>query len=188
VAEWEYSFDPDKNAWLIRERRISFEQMIALIEAGKLLRVMEHPNKGKDPGQLLYEVDVEGYVHVVPVIQAGNTLFLKTVYPSRKATRESKKGGVLMKKRDFSDEEERKVISAYERGEFRPVKDQKTAKETAVHAARRYMRKDARINIRLSSADLEMLKRHAAEEGLAYQTLIASILHKYASGSASRRI
>lgn len=44
-------------------------------------------------------------------------------------------------------------------------------------------RKDARINIRLSTADLQMLKRRAAEEGLAYQTLIASILHKYASGS-----
>ena len=92
-----------------------------------------------------------------------------------------------MKKRDFYDEEERNVITAYERGEFRPVKDQGEAKAAAVRAARRYMRKDARINIRLSSADLEMLKRRAAEEGLAYQTLIASILHKYASGSASKR-
>jgi predicted DNA binding CopG/RHH family protein len=92
-----------------------------------------------------------------------------------------------MRTSDFYDEEERKVITAYERGEFRPVKDQSGAKETAVSAARRYMRKDARINIRLSAADLEMLKRRAAEEGLAYQTLIASILHKYASGSANRR-
>ena len=46
------------------------------------------------------------------------------------------------------------------------------------------MRKDARINIRLSTADLEMLKRRAAEEGLPYQSLIASVLHKYVSGSA----
>lgn len=92
-----------------------------------------------------------------------------------------------MKRRDFHDEDERKVITAYERGEFRPVKDQDRAKQEAVHAARRYMRKDARINIRLSTADLEMLKRRAAEEGLGYQTLIASILHKYASGSSSRR-
>ena len=92
-----------------------------------------------------------------------------------------------MRKRDFYDEDERNVITAYERGEFRPVKDQRAAKEAAVRAARRYMRKDARINIRLSAADLEMLKRRAAEEGLAYQTLIASILHKYASGAANRR-
>ena len=67
------------------------------------------------------------------------------------------------------------------------MKDQKKAKAQAVQAARRYMRKDARINIRLSSADLEMLKRRAAEEGLAYQSLIASILHKYVSGTADSR-
>jgi predicted DNA binding CopG/RHH family protein len=74
------------------------------------------------------------------------------------------------------------VIAAYERGEFRPVKDQKGAKQTATQAARRYMRKDARLNIRLSTpADLEMLKQRAVEEGLPYQSLIASVLHKYVS-------
>jgi predicted DNA binding CopG/RHH family protein len=89
-----------------------------------------------------------------------------------------------MRRRGFSDEEERDLISAYESGEFRPVADQQEAKQTAVEAARRYLRKDARINIRLSTADLEMLKRRAAQEGLPYQTLIASVLHKYVSGSA----
>ena len=89
-----------------------------------------------------------------------------------------------MKKRGFHDAEERALIAAYERGEFKPVKNQKEAKQTAVEAARRYMRKDARINIRLSAADLEMLKRRAVEEGLPYQSLIASVLHKYVSGSA----
>jgi predicted DNA binding CopG/RHH family protein len=89
-----------------------------------------------------------------------------------------------MKKRGFHDDDEKKLLAAYERGEFRPVKDQKRAKQTAAEAARRYMRKDARINIRLSTADLEMLKRRAAEEGLPYQSLIASVLHKYVSGSA----
>jgi predicted DNA binding CopG/RHH family protein len=89
-----------------------------------------------------------------------------------------------MKKREFHDDEERKLITAYERGEFKPVKNQKRAKRTAVQAAERYMRKDARINIRLSSADLEMLKQRAVEEGLPYQSLIASVLHKYVSGSA----
>jgi predicted DNA binding CopG/RHH family protein len=83
-----------------------------------------------------------------------------------------------MKKRGFHDDEERDLITAYESGEFTPVKDQQTAKQTAVQAARRYLRKDARVNIRLSSADIDMLKRRAAEEGLPYQSLIASILHK----------
>lgn len=89
-----------------------------------------------------------------------------------------------MKGPRFYDDEERDLITAYESGEFRPVEHQQREKQTAVQAARRYLRKDARVNIRLSNADLEMLKRRAAEEGLPYQTLIASVLHKYVSGSA----
>lgn len=94
-----------------------------------------------------------------------------------------------MKKREFYDEEEKRLVTAYERGELRPARDQKKAKREAVQAAKRYMRKDARINIRLSSADLAMLKQRAVEEGLPYQSLIASVLHKYVSGSlpADRR-
>ena len=88
-----------------------------------------------------------------------------------------------MKKRRFHDDEEKALITAYERGEFQPVKDQKGAIDTAVEAAKRYTRKDARINIRLSHADLDMLKRRAVEEGLPYQSLIASVLHKYAAVS-----
>jgi predicted DNA binding CopG/RHH family protein len=89
-----------------------------------------------------------------------------------------------MKRRGFHDDEERNLITAYESGEFRPVKDQQSAKQAVVQAARRYMRKDAHVNIRLSTADLEMLKRRAAEEGLPYQSLIASVLHKYVNGRA----
>ena len=91
-----------------------------------------------------------------------------------------------MKKKPISDKDEDKVIAEYERGAFRPVKKQDMARRDAMEAARRYMRKDARINIRLSTADLDMLKRRAAEEGLPYQSLIASILHKYVSRSASQ--
>ena len=91
-----------------------------------------------------------------------------------------------MKKRRFHDDEEKALITAYERGEFKPVKDQKGAKRNAVETAKRYMRKDARINIRLSLADLEMLKRRAVEEGLPYQTMIASVLHKYVAVSGKK--
>jgi hypothetical protein len=93
VEEWDFAFDPEKNAWLIRERGISFEQIIALIESGKLIRVLEHPDTKKYADQLLYEVDVDGYIHVVPVVRQGRSLFLKTIYPSRKATRKHRKGG-----------------------------------------------------------------------------------------------
>ena len=87
----------------------------------------------------------------------------------------------------FHDAEEKKLIADYERGEFKPVKRQKAAKKAAVEAARRYLRKDARINIRLASADLEMLKRRATQEGLPYQSLISSVLHKYVAGSGDEQ-
>jgi len=85
-------------------------------------------------------------------------------------------------KKKFIDEDEKSLIEAYDRGEFKPAKPQKKLKAAAETAARLYVRKDARINIRLSSTDLEMLKRRAIEEGLPYQSLISSILHKYVSG------
>jgi hypothetical protein len=87
VEDWDYAFNPEKNARLIRERGIGFEEIIALIEAGKLIRVLEHPDKAKYPNQLLYEIDVDGYIYVVPVVKVHRVLFLKTIYPSRKATR-----------------------------------------------------------------------------------------------------
>ena len=185
MEEWDYAFDPEKNAWLIRERGVSFEQMIALIEGGKVIQVLEHPDKERYPEQLLYEVDVNGYVHVVPVVRARSDPVSQDNLSEPKGDQETHEGRARMKKAEFYDDEERKLITAYERGEFKPVKNQKEAKRTAVQAAKRYTRKDARINIRLSSADLEMLKQRAVEEGLPYQSLIASVLHKYVSGSAA---
>lgn len=92
MEEWDYAFDSDKNAWLIRERGISFEQIIVLIESGNLIQVLEHHDRQRYPNQLLYEVDVDGYVYVVPVVREHRTLFLKTLYPSRKAIRNRTKG------------------------------------------------------------------------------------------------
>lgn len=54
--------------------------------------MLEHENKAKYPNQLIYEIDVGGYVHVVPVVRDGDTLFMKTIFPSRKATKRHAKG------------------------------------------------------------------------------------------------
>ncbi|MCP9470840.1 MAG: hypothetical protein NNA31_12685 [Nitrospira sp.] len=89
-----------------------------------------------------------------------------------------------MRKKTELDKDDEKLIADYERGAFRPVKNQVMTRREAVETVRRFMRKDARINIRLSTADLEMLKQRAAEEGLPYQSLIANIFHQYASRSA----
>jgi hypothetical protein len=65
---------------------------VALIESSKLIQVLEHPNAERYPNQLLYEVEIDGYVHVVPVVRGRRILFLKTIYPYRKATRRCRKG------------------------------------------------------------------------------------------------
>ena len=58
---------------------------IALIESSKLVQALEHPNAESYPNQLLYEVGVDRYVHVAPVVRRSRVLFLKTIYSSRKA-------------------------------------------------------------------------------------------------------
>jgi len=83
---------PYKNASLIRERGIGFEPIIALIESGHLVQVLEHHDHPCYPHQLLSEVDVDGYIYIVPVVREHRTLFFKTIYPSRKATRNREKG------------------------------------------------------------------------------------------------
>ena len=80
------------------------------------------------------------------------------------------------------DPEEKKILESIERGEWRSVSNLKKEMERAKKAASNSLRKDARINIRISSVDLAHLKQKAAYEGLPYQTLISSILHKFAAG------
>jgi hypothetical protein len=92
VEDWDFVFDPAKNELLKRERSISFEQIISLIESGKLIQVLQHPDENRYPNQLLFEVDVDGYVYVVPGVREGNTVLLKTIFPSRKATKQIRKG------------------------------------------------------------------------------------------------
>lgn len=80
------------------------------------------------------------------------------------------------------DDEEREIEEALERGAFKHVKGSTEKRRQAVDAANNFFKKDAKINIRLSSTDLQFIKKRAAEEGLPYQTLIASVLHKFAMG------
>ena len=80
------------------------------------------------------------------------------------------------------DAEEKELLDSVERGEWKSVPNLKEEMALAKKAAANTLRKNARINIRISNVDLEHLKQKAAYEGIPYQTLIASILHKYAAG------
>lgn len=85
------------------------------------------------------------------------------------------------------DEEEREIVEAYERGETVPVSDVETRIAEYQDAARTFLRKDSRVNIRISNRDLLAVKEIALEEGIPYQTLMSSILHKYVTGRLVER-
>ena len=84
-----FDWSIEKNRQLIAQRGISFEGVVSAIEQGGLADVLEHPNQDQYPGQQIYVVEIGEYLHLVPfVTQADGIRFLKTIIPSRKATRD----------------------------------------------------------------------------------------------------
>ena len=79
------------------------------------------------------------------------------------------------------NKEEKQLLEEVERGEWVPVEDVEKSKKEAIAAARNTLAKTKNINIRLSEKVLFKLKAKAAQEGMPYQTLAASVLHKYAN-------
>ncbi len=77
---------------------------------------------------------------------------------------------------------EQEILASFERGEWSPMRNQKSEIERFRAAAAATLLKNKRVNIRISSRDLEGLQAKAAEEGVPYQTLMASVLHKFVSG------
>jgi predicted DNA binding CopG/RHH family protein len=87
-----------------------------------------------------------------------------------------------MPNRDLKlDKEETAILASFDRSEWKRSKVSKTLVKQAQKASGEFLKKDARINIRISSTDLDRIKQIAVREGLSYQTLITSILHKFAS-------
>jgi len=77
---------------------------------------------------------------------------------------------------------EQEILASFERGEWKPVRNQKGEIARFRAVAEATLLKNRRVNIRISSRDLEGLQARAAEEGVPYQTLMASVLHKFVSG------
>ena len=86
------------------------------------------------------------------------------------------------------DQEEKDLMESIEREEWRSVKNIKQEKEKAIAAARNTLKKDKRINLRLTQKDYHQIQIKAIEEGIPYQTLISSIVHKYLNGSLAPRL
>ena len=85
------------------------------------------------------------------------------------------------------DQEEKELMDSIERDDWQPVKNFEKEKVKAIGAARNTVKKDKRINLRLTQKDYHQIQIKAIEEGIPYQTLISSIVHKYLNGSLTPR-
>jgi hypothetical protein len=83
-----FRWSPAKNDALKAERGLSFEGITVAVESGGLLDILDHPNKAKYPNQRVLVVTFDNYVYLVPFVEEEDHYFLKTIIPSRKATRE----------------------------------------------------------------------------------------------------
>ena len=82
-----YFWSEDKNQYLKTVRNISFEEVISSIADGHVLDIVEHPNQEKYSGQRMFVVEMHSYAWLVPFVETDGEMFLKTVIPSRKATK-----------------------------------------------------------------------------------------------------
>lgn len=81
------TWNPQKNERLKAERGVSFEDIVFHIQAGDIIETFDHPNQKRYPGQQIHAVRVEEYVYLVPFVETEKEVFLKTIIPSRKATK-----------------------------------------------------------------------------------------------------
>jgi len=82
-----YVWNPEKNKLLKKERNIGFEDVVFHIEAGDEVDILEHPNKEQYSNQKISVVIIEDYVYLVAFVESDEEIFLKTIIPSRKATK-----------------------------------------------------------------------------------------------------
>ncbi len=84
----EFDWNDEKNALLERTRGVCFEDVLVCIQNGDVLDIIRHPNRERYPGQSIIVLNINGYVWLVPYVKQKGVRFLKTIIPSRKATRE----------------------------------------------------------------------------------------------------
>ena len=81
------TWNPEKNKLLREQRDVSFEDVVYHMMAGGILDTFEHPNQQRYPGQFIHVVEIEGFAYLVPFVEREDEVFLKTIIPSRKATK-----------------------------------------------------------------------------------------------------
>lgn len=82
-----FDWNAGKNAQLKAERGVSFEDVLVALNEGKLLDVLKHTNTKKYPNQRIFVIEINHYIYLVPFVETEQFIFLKTIIPSRKATK-----------------------------------------------------------------------------------------------------
>ncbi len=82
-----FTWNEEKNEQLKQERNISFEEIVVQIENGQIIDILTHPNDEKYPNQMIMIVECNQYAYLVPYVETDDEIFLKTIIPSRKATK-----------------------------------------------------------------------------------------------------
>ena len=88
VINADFEWSEVKNDWLKRTRGLSFEEVVHAIRQHNVLAADDHPNQTRYPGQVMIVVNIGDYAHSVPAVRIDKGFFLKTIFPSRKATRD----------------------------------------------------------------------------------------------------
>lgn len=83
-----HNWNHEKNELLKNSRGISFNDIVYYIKHGHCIEMIEHPNQKADKDQKMYVVDIDDYIYLVPFIETEDEIFLKTIIPSRKATKQ----------------------------------------------------------------------------------------------------
>ena len=87
-----FSWNNEKNRLLKSERNISFEDVVFYIERQRVLDIVQHPNQERYKGQKIFIINIDNYAYLVPFVESEREIFLKTIIPSRKATKQYLRG------------------------------------------------------------------------------------------------
>ncbi len=172
---WDYY----KDQLLRQNRNISFDEIIMLIAEGYLVDILENRNP-EYLGQKIMLVNKNHYIFCIPYVEDENEIRLITIFPSRKLTRIYLEE--VREQMEPYDEYEKELIASLENNEWKSVEQAEKMRNQMQENAKAELHKRTRINLRLPDKDLEAIKLKALEEGLPYQTLIVSVIHKYVNG------
>ena len=113
-----FQWNHEKNEQLLTERKICFEQIVIAIEEGFLIDIVENLNYGN---QKNFIVQVQNYAYLIPFVEDDEKIFLKTIIPSRKATKKISFSNGTMKSNHSNDDQH--ILDSFEKGEWKSVED-----------------------------------------------------------------